>query len=101
MDELEQWGLLELKDEEEFLKRLTYKEAMDASLANSLALQKMYSSWEEMMESYMLGYQFWKNDPCLTEDSPTMERYKIYEMLQKAEDGPYTIDWNMKLEKTW
>lgn len=49
----------------------------------------------------MLGYQFWKNDPCLTEDSLTMERYKIYEMLQKTEDGPYTIDWNMKLEKTW
>ena len=61
---------------------MTYEEAMDASLENSLILQDMCPSWEEMMASYILGYQFWRNDPAMTEDSPPMERYRYYEMLR-------------------
>lgn len=80
---------------------MTYEEAMDASLKNSLELQKMYDSWEELVDSYMLGYQFWQSDPGLTEDSPTKQRYQCYEMLKKMEDGPYSLDWNMKLKKSW
>lgn len=80
---------------------MTYEEAMDASLENSLTLQKLYPSWEKMMDSYMLGYQFWKNDSAMTEDSPTMERYRYYKMLQQTEDGPYSLDWDMELEKSW
>lgn len=80
---------------------MTYEEAMDASLENSLILQEMYPSWEEMMNFYMLGYQFWKNDPATTEDSPTMERYRYYEMLRQTENGPYSLEWDMKLEKSW
>ncbi len=71
---------------------MTYEEAMDASLENSLILQEMYPSWEEMMNFYMLGYQFWKNDPATTEDSPTMERYRYYEMLHQTENGPYSLE---------
>lgn len=149
MDELEEWGLIDLP-EEEFAEKIiemeteknparyviayymyrsgvpaeyiaawdlcrvnqlyadyylcgymSYEEAMDASLENSLILQEMFDSWEEMMDSYIMGYQFWQGDLGLTEDSPTMERYRYYEMLQKAEDGPYTLDWNMALEKSW
>ena len=84
-----------------FCGYMTYEEAMDASLENSRTLQKMYSSWEEMMDSYMLGYQFWQGDLALTDDSPTLERYGYYEMLRKQADGPYSLDWNMKLEKSW
>lgn len=84
-----------------FCGYMTYEEAMDASLENSLSLQEMYTSWEDMVDSYMLGYQFWQGDLALTEDSPTLERYNYYTMLQKMEDGPYSLDWNMKLEKSW
>lgn len=80
---------------------MTYEEAMDASLENSLVLQKMYPSWEDMVNAYMLGFQFWQSDPCLTEYSPTMQRYQCYEELLKMEDGPYTLDWNMELVKSW
>ncbi|MCM1145303.1 MAG: DUF1266 domain-containing protein [Blautia sp.] len=80
---------------------MTYEEAMDASLENSRVLQQMYSSWDELMDSYMLGYQFWQSDPCLTEDSPTMQRYGYYEILCEMDNGPYTLDWNMELEKSW
>ena len=37
----------------------------------------------------------------MTEDSPTMEHYQYYKMLRQTENGPYTLDWNMKLEKSW
>lgn len=80
---------------------MEYGDAMDASLENSLILQKMYSSWDEMVNAYMLGYQFWQSDPALTEYSPTMQRYKCYEALLEMEDGPYTLDWKMKLDKSW
>lgn len=80
---------------------MTYEEAMDASLENSKILQQMYPSWEAMVDSYMLGYQFWQSDPCTTEDSPTLKRYSYYEILHEMDDGPYTLDWNMELEKSW
>lgn len=80
---------------------MTYEEAMDASLENSLILQKMYSSWDDLVTSYMAGYQFWRSDPMLTDDSPTRERYQCYLDLLKMEDGPYTLDWNLELEKSW
>ncbi|MBQ9926756.1 MAG: DUF1266 domain-containing protein [Lachnospiraceae bacterium] len=80
---------------------MTYEEAMDASLKNSLILQKKFSSWEEMVDSYMAGYMFWQGDLMMTDDSPTMERYEYYEMLKEKKDGPYTLDWDMKLEKCW
>lgn len=80
---------------------MTYEEAMDASLENSLALQKLYSSWEEMVDGYMLGFQFWSRDSAAKEDSPTKERYRYYEMLKNSDDSPYELDWNMELTKSW
>lgn len=80
---------------------MDYEEAMDASLENSLRLQKMYGSWDEMMDAYMLGYQFWQGDLEITEDSPTKERRSYYEMLKNSSDNPYELDWNMELKKSW
>lgn len=80
---------------------MTYEEAMDGSLENSVALQQMYSSWDEMVVAYLIGYQFWQSDPMETEDSPTKTRYQCYLDLLEMEDGPYTLDWDMKLEKSW
>lgn len=80
---------------------MDYEEAMDASLENSRRLQKMYDSWDEMMEAYMLGYQFWQGDLEIAEDSPTKERRSYYEMLKKSGDNPYELDWDMKLKKSW
>lgn len=80
---------------------MDYEEAMDASLKNSLILQKTYDSWEEMMDAYMMGYQFWQGDLAASDDSSTMTRYRNYQLLQGMSDGPYTLDWNMKLEKSW
>ena len=78
---------------------MTYEEAMDASLENSLVLQGMYSSWEEMVESYMLGFRFWRN--VSDEDAVVEERQRICDMLLEMENGPYSLDWGIELEKSW
>ncbi len=80
---------------------MDYEEAMDASYENSLRLQKMYDSWEEMMDAYLLGYQFWQGDPDVSDDSPVRERRSYYEMLKNSGDNPYKLDWNMELKKSW
>lgn len=80
---------------------MTYEDAMDASLENSVILQQIYSSWSDMVNAYLLGYQFWRSDPVMTDDSPTLKRYQCCLDLLEMEDGPYTLDWNMKLQKSW
>lgn len=80
---------------------MSYEEAMDASLENSLILQEMYGSWDEMMDAYMVGYQFWQGDLAISDESPAFKRYRYYEMLQEMPDGPYSLDWNMQLKKNW
>lgn len=80
---------------------MLYEEAMDASLENSIILQQMYSSWDEMLNAYLVGYQFRRNDLMLTDDSPTRKRYQCCVELYEMEDGPYTLDWNMELQKSW
>lgn len=79
---------------------MDYEEAMDASLENSLRLQKMYDSWDEMMEAYLFGYQFWQGD-LGSADSETAKMRSYYEMLNNSNDNPYELDWNMDLEKSW
>lgn len=80
---------------------MTYEEAMDTSLENSLLLQQMYSSWEEMVEGYMMGLKFWSRDSETNSDSITRERQRCYNILRMSEDSPYMLDWDMKLEKSW
>lgn len=46
------------------------------------------------MESYFVGYEYWAG-----EDSS--ERREVYEELKAAADSPYSIDWNLTLEKSW
>ena len=53
------------------------------------------------LERILLGYQFWQSESGKKEDSPTQERYRIYEMLQALEDSPYKLAWDMELKKSW
>lgn len=75
---------------------MTYEEAMEASLENSLVLQGMYSSWEDMLDGYMLGFRFWRNQAG--EDAVAEERQQICDMLLENGNGPYCLDWDMDLE---
>ena len=72
----------------------TKEEALDKSLEIAETLQPMYHSWDELVDSYLRGYEYWAE-----EDSS--ERREIYEELLEANDNPFRVDYNTTLEKTW
>ncbi|BCN30916.1 DUF1266 domain-containing protein [Anaeromicropila herbilytica] len=79
----------------------TYEEAMDSCLKIAQELQKTYSSWDDMMDSYFYGFQYWNGDDMSDPDSESYARKQTYEMLKKQKNSPYSLDWNMKLQKDW
>lgn len=72
----------------------TVEEALDYSLETSLETQEMFDSWDSFMESYLLGYEIWSGDDGAI-------RRDVYEKLNALVDSPYSVNWNLNLEKTW
>jgi hypothetical protein len=79
----------------------TYEEAMDSCLKIAKELQKTYSSWDDMMDSYFYGFQYWNEDDMSDPDSESYARIQTYEMLKQQKNSPYSLDWNMELQKDW
>ena len=79
----------------------TLEESMDKSLEVAKTLQGMYTSWDEMMDSYLYGYRYWQEDDIDDPDSASAARLQVYEELKSSGKNPYTLDWNLPLEKTW
>ena len=57
-------------------------------------MQPMYESWDDLMDSYLWGYDYWAGEE-------STERRGIYEKLKGQSDNPFRIDYKMNLEKTW
>lgn len=72
----------------------TKEEALDKSLEIAKTLQPLYSSWDELVDSYLRGYEYWN-------ESDSSERREVYEELLAADDNPFRVDYNVTLEKTW
>lgn len=72
----------------------TLEEAFDASLEIAEMIQASFDSWDDYMESYFTGYEYWAGES-------SEERREVYEDLKDAADNPYSIDFNAKLEKSW
>lgn len=70
------------------------EEALDKSLEIAKELQAKYISWDELVESYLLGYEYWAEES-------SDERRAIYEDLKSREDNPYAVDYNTVLESSW
>ena len=70
------------------------EEALDISLVAGWEIQEHFDSWDEFMESYFLGYEYWSEES-------SGERRLVYKKLKDMEDGPYTINWNLNLKKSW
>lgn len=79
----------------------TEQESMDKSLEIAKELQQSYGSWEELVDSYLAGYNYWSEDDPDDPESDTAERRAVYEELKGSKDNPYNLDWNTVLEKTW
>lgn len=72
----------------------TENEALDSSLEVAQAIQESFNSWDDYMESYFAGYEYWSGES-------SDERRAVYEDLKAADDNPFNIDFNMELEKNW
>ena len=69
-------------------------EALDKALEAAQVIQQNFDSWDSFIDSYMVGYEYWAGES-------SEERRGIYEDLKAASDSPYSLDWNMTLEKSW
>jgi quinol monooxygenase YgiN len=79
----------------------TKEEALDLCLQAAEVLQSVYSSFDEMGQSYLLGYSFWSNEDLNGRTNKARERRDIHEMLLKLENGPYSLDFHLPLKKDW
>ena len=72
----------------------TEQEALDKAMEIAQIMQPLYTSWDEAMNSYLLGYEYWAEES-------SEERRAIYEELKADADSIYNVDWNLAFEKTW
>lgn len=72
----------------------TLEEALDASLDVAKMIQGSFDSWDDYMESYFTGYEYWSEES-------SEERRGSYEELQNAADNPFSVDFKTTLEKSW
>lgn len=72
----------------------TEQEALDKSLEIAQLVQPMFHSWDELVDSYLRGYEYWAEES-------SQERRGIYEELLSRADNPYAVDYQTTLEKTW
>ena len=84
-----------------FLVKMIDREELDRefSIAGKV-IQQQFSSWDEMAESYLGGYQTWLNrigNQNAIQD--TERRRYIFMQLKKNPDGPYSVPWRTDL--TW
>ncbi len=72
----------------------TKEEALDKSLEIAGMVQSEYGSWDELMDSYLRGYEFWSEES-------SDKRREVYEKMKKKSKSPYELEFAMELEKTW
>ncbi len=72
----------------------TEQEALDKSLEIAQTMQPLFGSWDELVDSYLRGYEYWAEES-------SDERRAVYEELKGRDDNPYAVDYNTALEKTW
>lgn len=69
---------------------MEYEEAAKTALETCKILQDNFSSWDDMVGSYTLGYQFWRG-------KKKKDRLKYYQRTKKT--WIYQIPWNTSLRE--
>lgn len=72
----------------------TEQEALDKSLEIAQTVQPLFDSWDDLVASYMRGYEYWAEES-------SAERQATYEEIKARDDNPYQVDFKMDLQKTW
>lgn len=79
----------------------TYEEAMDKILEAAEKAQQLYGSWKDFNMSYLYGYSYWAEESLEDSESSAAERAELLNAMESQTNGPFSIDWNMELQKEW
>lgn len=79
----------------------TYEEAMDKMLEAAQKSQELFDSWEDFNKSYLYGYSYWAEESLDDSGSSAAERAELVNSMESQANGPFSIEWNMELEKEW
>lgn len=61
---------------------MTLEEALSLGARAGKLAQGYFSCWEDLVESYLLGHQYWSDSDLGDPKSPTAQRRKLYEDLK-------------------
>lgn len=83
---------------------INMQEMLDLCVDAGTKAQKIFQNWEEMMESYLLGGQFWQHEDQNNPKSMTAKRWKLYERMRGGKrpfrDLPYrSVPFDQPLSK--
>lgn len=76
---------------------LSYERSMEISIEASTRLQEQFTSWDQLVHNYLLGYQYWSGESPEDTQSELVYRKQIYTRLKADPDGPYQVSWNTAL----
>ena len=74
---------------------ITEEEELNQMLQTAQVMQTRFNSWDEAMESYLRGYEYWQGSREAYE-----QRKANYEAL-KINTTYFQIPWNLALQKAW
>lgn len=80
---------------------INLEECLDQSLLIAEYLQSEFESWQEIGQSYLLGYQFWQKTKSDYADMEYGYRKNVYEDFLSDANGPYSVPYNTALTDTW
>lgn len=79
----------------------TYEEAMDKILEAAEKSQELFDSWEDFNQSYLYGYSYWAEESLDDSESSAAERAELVDKLESQTNGPFSMEWNITLQKEW
>lgn len=85
-----------------YLVKMIDREELDMEFSKTgKVIQQQFSSWDEMAESYLGGYEAWmaRVDSPAAAQNAAARRRNIFMRLKRNSDGPYSVPWRTDL--TW
>lgn len=79
----------------------TYEEAMDKILEAAEKSQELFDSWEDFNQSYLYGYSYWAEESLDDSESSAAERAELVDKLESQTNSPFSMKWNITLQKEW
>ncbi|MCM1102816.1 MAG: DUF1266 domain-containing protein [Clostridium sp.] len=79
----------------------TYEEAMDKILEAAQKAQTFFGSWHDFNRSYLYGYSYWAEESLEDAESSAAARAELIDSMESQSNGPFSIEWDMDLQREW